>query len=165
MNWNTAGEKADELSQGTIIKMKGGQDIEGVFRGDPVMDRKHFIDQKPNECIGLPNCPLCAAGHKASVKFYLNMAVKTSSGYSMRVMGFSPGKFTQLNSIRSKIKTPFERTSFSVSREGEGLDTDYIIIPQGECPDMVEVESLPIFDLPTVIDRPKDQDRDSRTPF
>lgn len=147
MNWETASEKAEELSQGLIIKLKDKQEIEGVFCGEPVMDRKHFFDNKPTECIGLPHCVLCQNGQKPSVSWFINFAARTKDGYTMRIMRFSTTKFNQLNIMRNKLKAAFATQLFSITREGIEMDTDYIIMPLGEAPGLDLIKGLELNDI------------------
>jgi len=167
MSWNDAGEKAEELTQGVIIKLKDKQEIEGIFIGDPVMDRKHFVNGKPQICIG-EGCVLCANEQPLNTRWYINFLAKGNTGYTMRVMGLSSTIFNRLNVMRTKIKTRFDRTLFSIQREGVGTDTDYILTPQGLAPDIEGFVDLPENNIISVLkgsSKGKNKDEDDNFPF
>ncbi len=110
-----------------FLKLKDGETISGIFRGDLFEYRLHWADNRGIVCTG-HDCELCKAGNKSKFRFRLNFIVKEGKDYVAKV--FEQGwKTYELLSSMNDSDYPLEKYVLKITRRGIGLDTSYSIMP------------------------------------
>jgi hypothetical protein len=113
-----------------ILKLKDGDQVEGVFRGDPVEYRQHWPQGgRPIICPDDGTCPACAANDKPSFRFRINFVVKDKNNWVPMVWEQGWTVYNQLKSMHEN-DYPLNTTIVKIRRTGEGMnDTSYTILP------------------------------------
>ncbi len=111
-----------------FLKLKDGESLTGVFRGDLFEYRLHWADNHGSVCPGKDTCTLCATGNKAKFRFRVNFLVKEGSSYVAKIMEQG---WTVYELLREMNETDYdlEKYVMKITRRGEKLDTTYSIIP------------------------------------
>lgn len=109
------------------LKLKAGESVRGVFRGNPFPFEQHWHNNKSSVCLG-EACPLCKSGNKASFRFRINFVASENGGYTAKV--FEQG-WTAYEILRSLHESDYdlEKTIVKITRSGAGTDTTYSIVP------------------------------------
>lgn len=110
-----------------FIKMKDGDRIQGVFRGDPKVQFVHWINSKPQKCTG-KECALCADGDKARMRFKLNFLMRENGVWIAKIFDGSGRTYYDLKELHESDYN-LEETVVNVTRNGDGTDTRYTIMP------------------------------------
>jgi hypothetical protein len=113
-----------------FIKLKSGESIQGVFRGDPYDFRIHWLKAESRSvvCDGKELCKLCASGDKSSFRFRLNFIVKEGEDYLAKVIEQGWTSYQALINLQES-GYDLEKQIIQISRQGTGLNTSYSIIP------------------------------------
>ena len=118
------------LSGEQFVRLKDGQSITGVFRGEAVTVRKHFFkDKNPINCTGR-ECPECLrGGEKPRPRHRLNFVTKDETGhYVAKVFEQGPRVFSSLKDLNTEYD--LEHTVVKIKRTGSTKDdTVYTIVP------------------------------------
>lgn len=138
---------------GTFLKLKDGDRIKGVFRGDPAIFRQHFIkaDMKSYLCPGKADCSHCKAGDKSKFRFRLNFLTQEDNVWVAKVFEQGYGTYLELKEMHeSEYDLP--SSCVILSRSGEGTDTRYRVTPAknngGMTPaDFKKLDAIPLNDL------------------
>lgn len=112
-----------------FLKMKSGQSIEGVFRGDPYDFKVHWTDNHSVLCVGYDKCEHCKKGDKPRFRFRLNFIMKENGINVAKV--FEQGWETyQILRALHQGDYNLERHIMKVTRTGDGKDTKYTVLPK-----------------------------------
>ncbi len=139
-----------EIDGADLVTLKGGEKVQGVFRGEPHCFRQHWVNKQPKPCPEY-GCELCAKGEKSQFRFRLNIVMKNEAG-NLQAKVFENGRklFKQLGALNKEW--PLDKNVIKVSREGSGLnDTVYTVAPVPNGTLTAEAEALyakiPLVDL------------------
>lgn len=138
------------FSSGNFIKIKDGESVTGIFKGEPVEFYIHGNQADTTACEG-EGCPRCKAGEEKRFRFRLNFICKQQGAIVCKI--FEQGKrvyrmLKDLNEMSS-----LETTTLMIKRTGSSKDdTTYTIIPAMNAqlkPDEIEklVASVQLNDL------------------
>lgn len=121
-----AGQSGENAAD--FLKLKGGQTVKGVFRGEPKSFETHWTGQFSELCIGV-GCPLCAKGDKSKFRFRLNFLMRDEAGgFVAKIWEQGWGVYNQLKDLN--VEYPLERTIVTIKRTGDSInDTSYMILP------------------------------------
>lgn len=120
------------LGSQSFIKLKDKERISGVFAGDPFTFRDHWTGQRGEMCTANGGvCKHCENGNKPKFRFHLNFITKDQGG------GYVPKIFAGGWTVYSSLKLLNEEydlsnTIVSITRNGNGTDTTYLIMPTKE---------------------------------
>lgn len=120
--------KKNESSAGKhFVKLKAGEKIKGIFRGDPLEFRIHWTANRSSDCPGADQCEHCKTGLKAKFRFRINFITKENETYVAKI--FEQGWVTY--EILDSLHEPYnlEKTVVEVTRRGEALNTSYTVVP------------------------------------
>lgn len=149
MSWDKAKELSEKEGSGIFIKLKDGQSIEGVFRGDPFVFFSIFKDPKEyNEKV-----------KGAMLKFKINFFVKENNEWQRKI--FQQGNTFLKDLIEFKDEYGLDHV-FKIKRKGSTKDdTKYHILPKGPISkeDLEIVNKLGLLPL-----RREDYDIDDKSP-
>lgn len=111
-----------------LIKLKAGESVRGVFRGEPHIFRQHWVNNRSVLCSGADTCPECKLGQKSSFRFRLNFITKENEVLVAKV--FEQG-WTVCEALRALNEGdyPLEKFFMKVTRHGQATNTTYSIIP------------------------------------
>lgn len=112
---------------GLFVKLKNGDKINGVFRGNPEIFNLHWVNKRPVDCDG-PQCAHCKAGDKAKFRFRLNLITRVDGVYVARIFDGNYGTYLDLKDLHESGYN-LEETALTIARSGEGTDTRYTVIP------------------------------------
>lgn len=123
----------DDVSEGKgsgmpFIKLKSGESIVGVFKGDPyefyqVWETKQIVPK------GTP---------KSAFRFRINFVTKEGANYVAKVLEQGTTVYNQLRDLNQHY--PLEETVVTISRQGSTKDdTRYVILPLPPKQQMTEV--------------------------
>lgn len=118
------GEKKSNL----FIKMKSGDRIEGIFRGDPHIFHQHYYEGKYVDCHSSHDCALCGADEKRLFRFRINFITKQDDVLVAKIFQGNYGTFKDLKSMHEN-NYDLEETKVSITRTGEKQQTKYTILP------------------------------------
>lgn len=145
-----------------LLKLKPGESVTGVFKGDPAMFYQHFTGGRSSECPGRNVCQQCASGEKASWRFRLNFIAQDSTGaWSVKVFEQGRRVYTQLVEINKE--NPLEHTRVKITRIGADKQTTYQIMPSTKAITTAEnatIEKLSLHTLATVPAASEDNEED-----
>lgn len=113
---------------GTFLKLKDKERVKGVFVGDPVIFRQHWIENRSQLCTGKATCDHCKAGDKSKFRFRINFITKVDGVQVAKVFEQGYGFFKDLKEMHENDYNLTE-TLISLSRSGTGTDTEYRITP------------------------------------
>ena len=111
-----------------FVRLKAGESVHGIFRGEPYDFRQHWVNNKTQLCTG-DECELCKAKNKASFRFRLNLIINENKAYVAKI--FEQG-YQVYDYIRSLADSGYdlEKTVVKITRHGSGPnDTSYVIVP------------------------------------
>lgn len=113
-----------------FIKLKGGESVTGVFRGDPYDFRIHWLqkEQRSVLCEGKEKCPVCELGNKSSFRFRVNFIVKEGEAYVAKVLEQGWTSYQALMNLQES-GYDLEKQIMVITRQGTGLNTSYSFIP------------------------------------
>jgi hypothetical protein len=135
-----------------ILKLKAGESVRGVFRGDLVDFRQHWVNNRSSICTGNATCELCGAGEKSSFRFQVNIIVKENASYVAKVFEQGRSIYEILSSLHADF--PLEKNWIKITRNGEGKNTSYTITPvpnsQLSAEDEKQVAAIKLNDLASV---------------
>lgn len=120
--------KSDGIGGNNFIKLKDGESVKGVFRGDLHHFHQHWEGNKALRCLGKETCPSCKEGKKALFRFRLNLVVNENGAYTAKI--FEQG-WTVHEALRALHEGDYnlEQHLMKITRYGTGTDTSYAIIP------------------------------------
>jgi hypothetical protein len=153
-----------EKSEGgkNFVKLKSGETIQGLFRGDIYEFRQHWSETKSDLCKG-DDCPICKTGKKPSFRFRLNLIVKEDSNYVAKVFEQGWTVYEQLRGLHNEYD--LTKTVVKIARQGEGKnDTTYTILPakvQPPADTLKTLASIPLIPLEHGAETPQQEERDA----
>jgi hypothetical protein len=122
------GGRSSGPSSGSFIKMKSGDRIQGMFRGDPSPFKQHWVNNRSVICPGKDNCQHCAGGDKPKFRFRINFVTQENGAWVAKVFDGNYGTFKLMKEMHESDYN-LEETYVTVSRSGEKNDTRYSILP------------------------------------
>lgn len=108
-----------------LVKLKAGESIIGVFRGDPHVVWKHWENNRGYLCTG-PGCEPCTR-KKASYRLQVNFVTKENGVLVAKV--FEQGYRFQKTLEALNSEYPLESHMVKITRTGNGTDTSYSVMP------------------------------------
>lgn len=111
-----------------FIRLKDGESVRGVFRGDIHEFHTHWSGTRTQVCTG-PGCVLCKENPsvKPAFRFRLNLVVKDGEGYAAKIFENGWKVYQQLREINDEV--PLESILVKIGRTGSGKnDTSYTVI-------------------------------------
>ena len=122
------GRGAGGVDSSLFVRLKAGDKINGVFRGDPKIFRLHWIGGRSHRCQGKDLCEHCAGGDKPKFRFMLNFITKVDNVWLAKIY---EGGYQTYKALKELHESDYnlEETAVSIKREGEGTDTRYIVMP------------------------------------
>ena len=117
---------------GLFIKMKDGDKITGIFRGEPKIFKVHWVAGRSSLCT-YDGCALCDQAQtneklKAKFRFQLNFITKADGVWLAKIYEGSYQTYKELKELHESDYN-LEETAVSIKRNGEGTDTRYAIMP------------------------------------
>lgn len=137
---------------GLFVKLKDGERVMGVFRGDPSIFRQHWVDGRSSLCIGkAEGCERCAAGEKPKFRFRLNFLTKEDGIWIAKIFEGNYGTYKDLKEIHENNYS-LPETLVTVSRSGEKQNTRYVIMPVKnngnlKAADFQKLDKIPLNEL------------------
>lgn len=114
------------------LRIQDGQEVTGVFRGEPILVAKHWDKQNFKGICKGEGCELCAqGGTKLKERFRINFITKEDGNYVAKVCEQGKPFWHQLDKLAKKFD-PLDRCLVEISRTGSGLETKYTILPAKE---------------------------------
>ncbi len=112
-----------------FLKLKSGESVRGVFRGDIYEFRQHFekAENKGYLCTEDKSCQFCNEGKKSSFRFRLNIVITENGAYSAKIYENGWGVYEMLKTLHEDYN--LETHLMKITRNGSGTDTTYSILP------------------------------------
>lgn len=142
-----------------FLKLKSGESVRGVFRGDIYEFRQHFekAENKGYLCLESEACEFCQQGKKSSFRFRLNIVIKENETYSVKIYENGWGVYEMLKTLHEDYN--LETHLMKITRNGSGTDTTYSIlpVPNGQLSEkqMADIKAVDLLDLKM---KPKQQE-------
>lgn len=161
-------EILSQPDDGLFVKLKSGQSISGVFRGEIYEFRQHFIklENKSYECIG-EGCQWCARNEKATFRFRINFITNLNGANTAMI--FDQGKKTYKILAALHKDYPLPKHFVKITRNGDSNDTTYTIlpIPKGEITPEKEktISQIQLRDLKSPLKQDEDIQFEGDIPF
>ena len=130
MKFKTGGSKSEGSKH--YIRLKDGDSVSGVLRGDPVEYRTHWVGQGTVLCTRKNRtdtaCKYCNEGNKPAFRFKLNMIIKENGALTAKILESGWTVYESLDALNKEY--PLDKTTIKISRKGSGKnDTTYSVIP------------------------------------
>lgn len=109
------------------LKLKAGESVRGVFRGDPVDYRMHWVGGRGVDCPP-KDCPHCATGDKSGFRFRVNFVLNENGAYTAKVFENGWGVYEAMRALHEGDYN-LEHHLVKLTRHGSGKETSYSIIP------------------------------------
>lgn len=108
-----------------FLKLKNGETVTGIFRGQPYDFRIHWKEGRSMPCASF--CELCKKGDKPSFRFRINFIINENNVYTAKL--FEQGKkvYEMMKNLNQDYD--LEKTIVKISRTGEKTSTVYSILP------------------------------------
>jgi hypothetical protein len=119
---------AQNINGKNFIRLKAGESVRGVFRGEPFDFKQHWVNNRGQMCPG-DGCALCAEGKKPSFRFRINFIINDNGAYVAKV--FEQG-WTVYETMKNLHESEYnlDLHQMKITRHGSGQnDTTYSIIP------------------------------------
>lgn len=131
-----------------LLKMKGGDTVTGIFRGDPHIFRQHWDGGRSYLCQGKDQCDFCKNGDKPKFRFAINFLVKEGNGYVAKIFEQSYGTYLDLKALHES-GYKLESTVVQIKRVGDDKNTTrYSLIPSPKQPgDLKKLDEVPLHNL------------------
>jgi hypothetical protein len=110
-----------------LIRLKPGEETRGVFRGDPVDFRQHWVNNRSSICTGRETCDLCKSGEKSSFRFRINFVVNENGAYVAKIFEQGKAVYEAMKALNHDYD--LEKNQMKIKRLGSGTDTTYSILP------------------------------------
>jgi hypothetical protein len=126
-----------EAEGGLFVKLKDKQSIKGIFRGEIFDFKQHWTRSAQGDrsqvCKG-QGCPICAVSpKKPTFKFRVNFVTTENGAFIARIFESNAGVYVTLRDM-AKAGYNLEKTKVQITRNGEGRDTKYTILPVANSP-------------------------------
>lgn len=135
-------KKIEEVSGSQdYIRLKDKESVVGVFVGDPYEFFSIFENKKPREV------PEGTSG--AKFRFRLNFVVKDGTNFIPKIFENSATVYRQLDELNAEYDG-LDTIYVKITRNGEGLDTTYSILPSKNPPkkeELAHIKTLKLHDL------------------
>lgn len=115
-------DKAPEISDGgskTFLKLKNGDSVKGVFRGDVYEFFCKWDGQKSVACA--------ETDEKARFRFRINFVMKENGAFTSKIWEQGAVVYNQLKDLHSEYD--LTKTLVTIKRSGSDLTTTYSILP------------------------------------
>jgi hypothetical protein len=109
------------------LKIKDGESMRVIFRGDPVDFRIHWAQGKSSPCVE-SSCSHCASGNKSSFRFRINTVIKENGAYVPKIFEQGITTYKDLVALQQSGYN-IENHVMTVTRHGTQKDTTYSILP------------------------------------
>jgi len=134
-----------------FLKLKDGDSVTGVFRGNLYEFDIHWVGNRSQECTG-PECDECMRSKK-KFRFRLNFVTKENGVCVPKIFEQGWKVYRHLKAVHADYN--LEKTIVKISRKGSGTqDTSYTImpVPQHQVPDALEkqLQAVQLHDLKAV---------------
>lgn len=107
-----------------FVSLKDGEEVIGVFLGEPYVFRTHWGEGRSTVCKG-DDCDKCSAGSEGKFRFRLNMAVK---GEGVKIYEGGAKVYRALSELNEEY--PLEDGFVKIKRTGSTKnDTQYNVLP------------------------------------
>ena len=115
------------------LKLKSGDSIKGIFRGDPHDYYMHWVGEEEGQRTSVEcaagNCIHCAKGNKKKFRFRVNFVLKENGKYVARIFEQGPRLYNNLREL-AKAGYDLEKTVVVLGRQVSGFnDTTYTVLP------------------------------------
>lgn len=125
-------ERQENQNAKALLKLKAGESVVGVFRGEPRIFRQHWEivggQKRPIECGGVRGCERCKVDPKTVHRFQLNFVTKENAVYVAKIFEGSYSSQKDLEELNKDY--PLETTVLKITRTGSGTDTRYSFVPK-----------------------------------
>lgn len=132
--------KIEEKDTSTFIKLKDKESVVGVLAGDIFEYFSLWENKKPRLVPeGTPG---------AKFRFRINLVVKDGTNFIPKVFEGGVAVYRHLEELSGEYS--LEQTYLKITRNGEGLDTTYSIIPsrmQVSAADLIHIKKLKLNDV------------------
>lgn len=120
---------AKESSLGKhFISLKDGEEVIGVFYGNPSTFNQHWVDNKSEPCTGDSSCGPCAEGIRKSFRFRLNLIVSENGRPVAKILEQGRKLYKALSELNNEY--PLEDHYVKIKRTGKTMnDTVYTALP------------------------------------
>ncbi len=157
-----------------FLKLGAGASVKGVFRGDVHEFKQHWVAQRSSLCPEDATCELCKEGtSKAQFRFRLNVLINENGAYVAKIFEQGWTVYCQLRDMHASDYN-LEKTIVKITRNGEGKNTTYTIMPlpgtMGTVNAAMEkqlgaVPLIALTDTPAETEEEPEQDGNEEAPF
>ena len=105
-----------------FVKLKDGESIKGILRGNPYEFHKKWVDHKSTPCD--------ASDPDAKFAFRMNLVVKEESGYVSKILEQGAKLYSSLKELNEEFN--LDVTVIKIKRTGEKFQTVYSVFPTSD---------------------------------
>jgi hypothetical protein len=140
---------------GLFLKLKDGDRISVVFKGEPLVTYVHWVSGKYQTCSYDDSCEYCKKGIQQSARVRFNVVTAVNGAFVAKIFDAPWSVYEQLQKLSSD-GWDIDTSRLIISREGELKETKWFInpAPGGAIqPDLLkQINSVKLHDL-----RPKSE--------
>lgn len=132
-------------SGGLFIKLKDGESVQCVLRGEPKVFYVQWENGKSSEC---------SKGAKgAKFRFRINAIVNEDKKYVAKILEQGAVMYSDLKALNEEY--PLEETLVKITRHGTGTDTTYTVMPTRQQPDEKTLKLIELVELQSLESKEK----------
>lgn len=124
-------------SGGLFIKLKDGESVTGIFRGEPKVFYVQWNNGKSSECS--------KGAEGAKFRFRINIVVNEDKKYVAKILEQGALVYSDLKALNEEY--PLEETLVKITRNGTGTDTTYTVMPMRAQPDSKTLSAIALVEL------------------
>lgn len=140
------------LGAKAYVSLKDGEEITGVFRGNPYTYYRHWTGTNGVECTRklMGTCDLCETSEKkAAYRFKMNFITSVDGKYVAKVFEGGGDLYDELANLHKKFNLAVNPVE--ITRRGTGTSTRYTILPLVNAPltneMQMQIEAVPLLKL------------------
>jgi hypothetical protein len=142
-------ERADDEASLWVKLKADGDSVVGVFRGDPYPHEVVWLGDRYVDADSPDAAPALKSGKRPSLRITINLAARTESGWTAKVLELSSAFFKDIFKVRDKYG--LADWSFEIQRHGaaKSTSTTYSVLPEDRLTDddKKAIEALDLIDL------------------
>ena len=121
------------LGKENFLKLSDQEEVTGIFRGELITFKKHWVHGASTECLG-SSCGICKEDPKnyPMFRFRINFIVFKKNQWEAKIFEAGGGVYDLLTSLNKKMD--LSQVLIEITRRGMKQNTKYDFLPRTDIP-------------------------------